>query len=72
MSNIIKFKTGQNPPTSNLDLSENEVGISISTNRLYQGRANSPISIGLEVFSGQDDPDNTQGKNGDLYIKIAE
>lgn len=72
MANVIKFKTGQNPPTSNLDLSENEVGISISTRRLYQGGAESPITIGLEVFAGQDEPDNTQGKNGDLYIKIAE
>ena len=72
MGNIVKFKTGQNPPVSNLDLSENEVGISISNNRLYQGGQEAPISIGLEVFSGQETPDNSLGKNGDIYIEIAE
>lgn len=72
MGNIVKFKTGQNPPVSNLDLSENEVGISISNNRLYQGSQEAPISIGLEVFSGQEIPNNSIGKNGDIYIEIAE
>lgn len=72
MGNIVKFKTGQNPPVSNLDLSENEVGISISNNRLYQGAATNINPIGLEVFSGQETPDNSLGKNGDIYIEIAE
>ena len=72
MGTVIKFKTGQNPPTSNLDLTENEVGISISNNRLYQGGQELPTSIGLEVFSGQENPDNAIGKNGDIYIEIAE
>lgn len=72
MGTVIKFKTGQNPPISNLDLVENEVGISISNNRLYQGGQEAPTSIGLEVFSGQETPNNSIGKNGDIYIEIAE
>lgn len=72
MANIIKLKTGADAPTQN-DLAENEVGISTSTNRLYQGRhGTNPVQIGIEVFSGTGVPSNSIGKNGDLYIQIAE
>lgn len=70
MSNIIKLKTGPDVPTQN-DLVENEVGISTSTYRLYQGRNGSaPVQIGTEIFSGEGVPSDDIGKNGDLYIQL--
>lgn len=70
MSNIIKLKTGSGVPTQN-DLVENEVGISTSTYRLYQGRSGSdPVQIGTEIFSGEGVPSDDLGKNGDLYIQL--
>ena len=70
MSNIIKLKTGASVPTQN-DLVENEVGISTSTYRLYQGRNGSdPVQIGTEIFSGEEAPSDDLGKNGDLYIQL--
>lgn len=72
MSNIIKLKTGASVPTQN-DLVENEVGISTSTYRLYQGRNGSnPVQIGTEIFSGEGTPSDDLGKNGDLYIQLDE
>ena len=71
MSNIIKLKTGASVPTQN-DLVENEVGISTSTYRLYQGRNGSdPVQIGTEIFSGEGTPSDDLGKNGDLYIQLT-
>ena len=71
MSNIIKLKTGAGVPTQN-DLVENEVGISTSTYRLYQGRNGSdPVQIGTEIFSGEGTPSDDLGKNGDLYIQLT-
>lgn len=71
MGNIIKLKTGAGVPTQN-DLVENEVGISTSTYRLYQGRNGSnPVQIGTEIFSGEEAPSDDLGKNGDLYIQLT-
>lgn len=70
--NTIKLKTGETVPTSE-DLSPNEVGISTSTHKLYQGHEiGEPTVVGVEIHSGVGAPANTLGKNGDLYIEIEE
>lgn len=66
MANIIKLKRGVDSAVDNLTLVDGEIALATDTNRLYSANG----AINQKIYYGTTAPDNTLGRNGDLYIII--